>query len=235
MTRRTRRSSSSSSSSPPPRLRTGGSSSFFIGSCLAWCLLWCPVHANVEKIIFCPSKVLASTETSWLHNIISERSNLTALEAPFSILQDHLKAALPSDERRHYWANDHDIPLADTMRYYSIRRLNPKATYEIRVCWPATAPADWMFELVPVSGTTSELVLRLTAKHAGVPQRFMRDKVNVRIPYTIVLDHLVFGILPQSCLPTILFICVILLAGSLLFLPRLSRLLQNNFENVKNA
>ncbi|TPX69769.1 hypothetical protein SpCBS45565_g02226 [Spizellomyces sp. 'palustris'] len=218
-------------------LRTGGSSSFIaIGSCLAWFLLVCPVHANVEKIIFRPSNVHASTETaSWPHSIISERSNLTALEGPFTILQDHLNAALPSDERRHYWAKDHDIPLADTMRYYSILGLNPKATYEIRVCWPATAPTDWMFELVPVSGTTSELLLWLTAKHAGVPHTFMRDKVNVRIPYTIVLDHLVFGILPQSCLPTILFICVILLAGSLLLLPRLSKLLQGNLKSVKNA
>ncbi|RPA84185.1 hypothetical protein BJ508DRAFT_42203 [Ascobolus immersus RN42] len=135
-----------------------------------------------------------------------------------------------------------------------LKGLNVGQRYEIRVCWAATSPGDFYFNLytpkqivsVPnhpqqnlisetdhhsnVDPTTADLVLELSA----VASYFSTNKTRMAsadpVHVQLILDPFLFNILPQSLLPTVIYLVIVGLVAILL-----SGVIYNKLESIANG
>ncbi|KAJ3020282.1 hypothetical protein HKX48_001053 [Thoreauomyces humboldtii] len=193
-----------------------------LGFYLLVAVIWpSAVLANTEKIIFSPHELATAPVDVYLSSHVSPSSTMK-----------HLSAATPT------LLAEHIIP--GESKYYRVS-LPSEASHEIRICWPATSPADWQLDLVrretgreSTDGSRSKTLdggeqrfLRVSARHAGVGFDHGEGKGvhEGEVPYAIALDRLILGGIPASSLPHVEMVLGIVGLISFTVLPLFSKLL----------
>ncbi|TFK42172.1 hypothetical protein BDQ12DRAFT_599128 [Crucibulum laeve] len=108
--------------------------------------------------------------------------------------------------------------------------------FTLRLSWPASFPLDiamriYTPEEVDPTGSpaaesyhkTRRKFARILVTHTGVPipnaGEFANEKPFSPIPIVVILEPLLFGVLPESLVPTVLFIILAIAASSLTIRP----------------
>ncbi|KIM69987.1 hypothetical protein SCLCIDRAFT_101313 [Scleroderma citrinum Foug A] len=101
--------------------------------------------------------------------------------------------------------------------------------FTLRLSWPASAPADFLIELYSPDSSTRTKYARIRVVDTGVPTpQIHPDDTDSRlsnlvevepVPFILILEHLYWGVLPASLLPTICFLLPVLLAAAMAIPP----------------
>lgn len=194
-----------------------GSLLFNVG--VLFMLLFYSAKSNTEKKTFIPQSSgftidasLPSIATKGLSGIGKLRYNLTLTR--------------PADRDDDSW----------TEVWFKLDGLAPRTRYEARVCWPATNPTEFVLAIFNTEqyrmmfaplitsmkakdGDKAQMLLRLCARPDIVSHipRLMQSKPEVT--FDIIIDPLVFDVLPRSLVGTVILILFTLLLAWKLVIP----------------
>lgn len=106
--------------------------------------------ANVEKTIFLgPAAVALSNVRPALQGL-----GLQVLSPANTILPIQVPVQFPSESAPHGLES-----------WYLLRGLDDRRRYEVRICWPATQPADFWLDTYPVDGALDTPHLKASLSH----------------------------------------------------------------------
>ncbi|KAI8614831.1 hypothetical protein BC830DRAFT_1125492 [Chytriomyces sp. MP71] len=97
------------------------------------------------------------------------------------------------------------ITLNGTSSSVCLRGLQPRASYEVRVCWPATTPGDYALIADPATGT-----LHTSVVSSGVLMPGLDASLYNTHMYHLILESTAMGVVPFSAIP-VLVLCLVLL------------------------
>lgn len=155
------------------------------------------VCANTEKVVFRADQPTAA---------ISGFTTITPDDIGVGRLVDSIAFPLPLN--------------GSQMRHYLLQGLTTHWKYEFRICWPASTPTRFDLEIVDPSTiatkdmieqrSSSQVLIRVTATPDIVPFRELDAFVTT---FELILDPLLFGVLPRTIVyPAILIVVVALFA-----------------------
>ncbi|KAI9229117.1 MAG: hypothetical protein DHS80DRAFT_30184 [Piptocephalis tieghemiana] len=121
-------------------------------------------------------------------------------------------------------------PYRPTAKWFSIRGLNPEATYEARVSYPASSPTDFTLHVLPnPSNPSSEYWLYLEAIHTGIrpPAGLaLNQNYTSTVLYTLAVEELIlYHSIPRMALSLTLTLIPCLLITFFFIIPPLTRFL----------
>ncbi|KAI8319360.1 hypothetical protein GQ54DRAFT_299390 [Martensiomyces pterosporus] len=191
------------------------------------------VQGNTEIEHFTPDAARIHAEPSAVTSIAAAL-NMSLLHAPYTSIESVSLATLESSH-----------PAEDQVNWYCLKDIDPRSSYEIRISYAATEPANYSISLFYAQDVLA--MHNITAQEeggsSGQMQRIMYAKVNVsyagvsnrrsvqnmRVLYNIVLEKHVAG-LPIQALKLIVVIVTVAVSSVLVVAPRVMAIIDEVLE-----